>query len=68
VWLANWSNSKQLISTGGPMVVMVSITVLGLLWLALHHNVYAKFLNDARVAERVRGPIGTLAREIGELP
>ncbi|ADQ65886.1 carbon starvation protein, membrane protein [Halogeometricum borinquense DSM 11551] len=47
VWLANWSESKQLISTGGPMVVMVFITVMGLLWLALHDNVYAKFLNDA---------------------
>ncbi|SHH10504.1 carbon starvation protein [Halobaculum gomorrense] len=51
VWLANWSDSKQLISTGGPMVVMVTITVLGLLWLALHDNVYAKFLNDAWMAE-----------------
>ncbi|WP_348613472.1 carbon starvation CstA family protein [Halobaculum rarum] len=51
VWLANWSDSKQLISTGGPMVIMVTITVLGLLWLALHDNVYAKFLNDAWMAE-----------------
>ncbi|MFC7097322.1 carbon starvation protein A [Halobaculum marinum] len=51
VWLANWSDSKQLISTGGPMVVMVTITVIGLLWLALHDNIYAKFLNDGWMAE-----------------
>jgi len=51
VWLANWSDSKQLISTGGPMVVMVTITTLALLWLALHDNIYAKFLNDAWMAD-----------------
>ncbi|MFC7069954.1 carbon starvation CstA family protein [Halobaculum lipolyticum] len=51
VWLANWSDSKQLISTGGPMVLMTTITVIGLLWLALHDNIYAKFLNDAWMAE-----------------
>src|SRR6056297_3592566 len=31
VWLANWDEAKQLVSTGVPMVVMASITVLGLL-------------------------------------
>ncbi|WP_284012719.1 carbon starvation CstA family protein [Halobaculum litoreum] len=51
VWLANWSDSKQLISTGGPMAVMTTITIIGLLWLALHDNLYAKFLNDAWMAE-----------------
>ncbi|WP_089803744.1 carbon starvation CstA family protein [Halogeometricum rufum] len=51
VWLANWSESKQLVSTGGPMVVMVTITVIGLLWLAIHDNIYAKFLDSAWMAE-----------------
>ncbi|MFC6827183.1 carbon starvation protein A [Halopelagius fulvigenes] len=50
VWLANWSDAKQLLSTGGPMVVMVTITVLGLLWIALHDNIYAKFLNSQWMA------------------
>ncbi|KAB1197766.1 MULTISPECIES: carbon starvation protein A [Haloferax] len=50
VWLANWDDSKQLISTGGPMVLMVSITTLGLLWLAIHDNIYAKFLNSEWMA------------------
>ncbi|SFH00644.1 carbon starvation protein [Halopelagius inordinatus] len=50
VWLANWSDSKQLYSTGGPMVVMVTITVLGLLWIAFHDNLYAKFLDSQWMA------------------
>jgi carbon starvation protein len=50
VWLANWSDSKQLLSTGGPMVVMVTITTMGLLWLALYSNLYAKFLDSEWMA------------------
>ncbi|WP_224270647.1 carbon starvation CstA family protein [Haloprofundus salinisoli] len=50
VWLANWSDSKQLVSTGGPMVVMVIITVLGLSWIAFYDNLYAKFLNSEWMA------------------
>jgi carbon starvation protein len=44
VWLANWDDSKQLISTGVPMALMVFITVLGLGWLAFHDNLYVKFI------------------------
>ncbi|WP_380679899.1 carbon starvation protein A [Salinigranum sp. GCM10025319] len=44
VWLANWDDSKQLISTGVPMAVMVTITTLGLAWLAFYSNLYAKFI------------------------
>ncbi|SEO61323.1 carbon starvation protein [Halogranum amylolyticum] len=44
VWLANWDDSKQLISTGAPMALMVIITVLGLGWLAFHDNLYVKFI------------------------
>ena len=44
VWLANWDESKQLISTGVPMAVMTVITILGLGWLAFHDNLYAKFV------------------------
>ncbi len=40
VWLANWDESKQLISTGVPMAVMVTITILGLSWLAFYENLY----------------------------
>jgi carbon starvation protein len=44
VWLANWDDSKQLISTGVPMALMTTITVLGLLWLAFYTNLYEKFI------------------------
>ncbi|WP_138007613.1 carbon starvation CstA family protein [Halalkalirubrum salinum] len=40
VWLANWDDSKQLISTGVPMAIMVTITVLGLTWLIVWDNLY----------------------------
>lgn len=46
VWLANWDDSKQLISTGVPMAVMTVITILGLSWLAFHDNLYVKFIKD----------------------
>ncbi|CDK40089.1 Carbon starvation protein A [Halorubrum sp. DM2] len=44
VWLANWDESKQLISTGVPMTIMVTITVLGLSWVALWDNLYQKLI------------------------
>jgi len=44
VWLANWDDSKQLISTGVPMAIMTTITVLGLLWLAIYENIYTNIL------------------------
>ncbi|MFB6205200.1 MAG: carbon starvation protein A [Haloglomus sp.] len=44
VWLANWDDTKQLLSTGIPMFIMVTITTLALLWLALYSNLYAKFI------------------------
>ncbi|WP_096389204.1 carbon starvation CstA family protein [Halopenitus persicus] len=38
VWIANWDRSKQLISTGVPMALMVTITVLGLVWITVYEN------------------------------
>ncbi|WP_416838102.1 carbon starvation protein A [Haloferax sp. DFSO52] len=49
VWLANWDDSKQLISTGAPMALMTGITTLGLLWVALHDNLYVKFIQGAEM-------------------
>jgi carbon starvation protein len=34
VWLANWDETKQLVSTGVPMAIMVAITVIALAFLA----------------------------------
>ena len=44
VWLANLDESKQLVSTGLPMALMVVITVLGLSWIALYNNLYQNLL------------------------
>ena len=38
VWLANWSDDKQLISTGGPLVFMLLVTVIALLWIGIVRN------------------------------
>ncbi len=44
VWLANWDESKQLVSTGVPMAIMVTITVLGLSWIAIYNNLYQNLI------------------------
>ncbi|QKY19323.1 carbon starvation protein A [Halolamina sp. CBA1230] len=44
VWLANWDDSKQLISTGVPMVLMVTITVLGISWIAFKEQLYDQLI------------------------
>ncbi|AUV83698.1 carbon starvation protein A [Salinigranum rubrum] len=51
IWLANWDDSKQLISTGAPMALMLAVTTTALLYLAFYQNLYQKFLNDAWMAE-----------------
>ena len=44
VWLANWDDTKQLVSTGVPMAIMVVITVLGLSWLAFYENIFLNLI------------------------
>ncbi|MFC5134402.1 MULTISPECIES: carbon starvation protein A [Haloferacaceae] len=44
IWIANWDDSKQLVTTGVPMAIMVTITVLGLLWLAFYQNLYVNLI------------------------
>jgi carbon starvation protein len=44
IWLANWDDQKQLISTGAPMAFMLVITTIALLYLALYQNLYQKFV------------------------
>ncbi|OYR46934.1 MULTISPECIES: carbon starvation protein A [unclassified Halorubrum] len=44
VWLANWDDSKQLVSTGVPMAIMTTITVMGLAWLAFYSNLYQNLI------------------------
>lgn len=44
IWLANWDESKQLLSTGVPMALMVAITITALTFIALYRNVYTNIL------------------------
>ncbi|ESS06399.1 MAG: carbon starvation protein, putative membrane protein [uncultured archaeon A07HB70] len=44
VWIANWDDNKQLLSTGAPMAFMLAITTSALLYLALYQNLYQKFV------------------------
>ena len=36
LWLANWDDSKQLLSTGLPMALMLAITLTALFWIGLY--------------------------------
>jgi carbon starvation protein len=36
LWLANWDDQKQLISTGVPMALMLAVTITALLWIGLY--------------------------------
>ena len=36
LWLANWDDSKQLLSTGAPMALMLVVTITALLWIGLY--------------------------------
>ncbi|WP_247002356.1 carbon starvation CstA family protein [Halosolutus gelatinilyticus] len=62
VWLANWDDSKQLISTGVPMALMVTITVLGLSWLVFYENLYVNLLNGG--AETTEAIISAIVQMI----
>jgi carbon starvation protein len=55
VWLANWDETKQLASTGVPMAIMTTITVLGLAWLAFYENLYVNLIQGG--AETTSGAI-----------
>ncbi len=50
IWLVNWDESKQLVSTGVPMVLMTAITILALLYLALWQNLVEKLLDPSWMA------------------
>ncbi|WP_121741343.1 carbon starvation CstA family protein [Natronorubrum halophilum] len=51
VWLANWSKSKQLVSTGVPMALMGFITLVGLSWVGLYQILAGRLLGMTAEAE-----------------
>ncbi|MFB6165497.1 MAG: carbon starvation protein A [Haloarculaceae archaeon] len=53
VWLANWDDNKQLISTGVPMAIMTVITICALLYLSLYQNLYQQFIQGGIAGEGI---------------
>ncbi len=51
IWLANWNESKQLVSTGGPMVLMSIVAVAGLLWVSFYQVLGGRILGITATAE-----------------
>ncbi|ELZ03451.1 carbon starvation CstA family protein [Natrialba asiatica] len=51
VWLANWSKTKQLVSTGAPTVLMAVITLCGLTWVGGYQIVGGRLLGITAEAE-----------------
>ncbi|WP_290815666.1 carbon starvation protein A [Halovivax sp.] len=59
VWLANWDEAKQLVSTGVPMALMAVITIFGLTWLAVYQVFYLNVLGEG--AEPFETPLEFIA-------
>jgi carbon starvation protein len=52
LWLANWDDSKQLVSTGVPMALMLGVTVTALLWIGAY-RAPTSFLGAGNLAAQV---------------
>jgi carbon starvation protein len=68
IWLANWDDAKQLVSTGVPMAIMVVTTILALAWLVFYENFYANLylhftggLEEPLAAEAIASSIVQMA-------
>ena len=63
VWVASWDKSKQLISTGLPMLLMSAFTVIGLVWVASYQVVYLNLLDaDWRAEATIREMVSSSAQ------
>jgi len=51
VWIANWDDTKQLVSTGVPMALMTVVTICGLLWTTLYTVLGGRLLGETADAE-----------------
>ncbi|MFC4249663.1 carbon starvation protein A [Natribaculum luteum] len=51
IWIANWDESKQLMSTGGPMALMAVITLSGLTWVGAYQVIGGRLLGITAEAE-----------------
>ncbi len=62
VWLANWDDSKQLVSTGVPMAIMVVITIMGLSVLVFYENLYLNLIQGG--AETTEATVSSIVQMV----
>lgn len=51
IWIANWDESKQLLSTGVPMAIMAIVTFIGLIWVGGYQILGGRLLGITAEAE-----------------
>jgi carbon starvation protein len=64
VWIANWDETKQLVSTGVPMLIMSAVTITALLWVALYQILGGRLLGITAEAETSALGIGSAIVQI----
>jgi len=61
VWLANWDETKQLATTGVPMLIMSVVTIAGLLWVSMYQVLGGRLLGVTEGAEQATEPLGQIS-------
>jgi carbon starvation protein len=61
VWIANWDETKQLATTGVPMLIMAVVTISGLLWVSLYQVLGGRLLGVTEGAEQSTDLIGQVS-------
>ena len=61
VWIANWDDTKQLATTGVPMLLMSVITIAGLLWVSLYQVLGGRLLGVTEGAAQSTDIIGQIS-------
>ncbi|CAI48996.1 carbon starvation protein CstA [Natronomonas pharaonis DSM 2160] len=64
IWLANWDETKQLVSTGVPLLIMAVITIAGLLWVSMYQVLGGRLLGITAEAETSALGIGSAIAQI----
>jgi len=61
VWIANWDDTKQLATTGVPMLIMSVVTISGLLWVSMYQVLGGRLLGITEGAEQSTDIIGQIS-------
>ncbi|MXR50700.1 carbon starvation protein A [Halovenus sp. WSH3] len=64
IWIANWDESKQLVSTGVPMLIMSAVTITALLWVSMYQVLGGRLLGITAEAETSVIAIGSAIAQI----